>query len=405
MGKTRTYTSILLVTLFVSYLVESFLRRAANTLTPILIEELKLSHSAMGFLISVLSMTYGLMQIPSGVLSERLGGRKSILYFTVLTIIGVFLFWSSLGYNFLLVAQILIGLGCSTFYISAVRLITTWFSANRKATAIGVLSASGGLASFIAYNGFPRAIEAFGSWRPLYLGAGLILIAGWVSNIFILKDGGEGDAGDEDQYELPLGRVIVETLRDRRLYPFVAGYLLSTVAWVFMTWMPQFMIDIRGFSYVEVGQIASFGSIAGIPGTIFISAISDRLERRKLPLVGASGLAAVFVFIFMAAPAGTPSIVFMVLNFLIGFCFSFWVLLFSMVPETLPSRRASIGLGLVNGMGTMGFSLFAPLYGYFVDITGGYVVSNQIIQFLILLMPVIFYLFIKESYGGIQEEV
>jgi hypothetical protein len=44
-------------------------------------------------------------------------------------------------------------------------------------------------------------------------------------------------------------------------------------------------------------------------------------------------------------------------------------LLFSMVPETLPPRSASIGLGLVNGVGTIGFSVFAPLYGYFVDVT------------------------------------
>jgi sugar phosphate permease len=357
--KTRYYPLILLVTLFVSYFVESFLRMAANTLTPILIEELKLSHGAMGFLISALSMVYGLMQTPSGVLNERLGSRRAILYFTALTIIGLFLFWSSMSYNFLLTAQILIGLGCSTFYISAVKLISTWFPSNRKATAIGILSASGGLASFVSFIGFPRVVEAFGSWRPLYLGIGFILIAGWVSNIFILKD--REDGGDsEKKDEPPLRQVIVETLKDRRLYPFIAGYLLSTVAWVFMTWMPQFMIEVRGFTYVEVGQIASLGSIAGIPGTIVISAISDRLHRRKLPLVGASALAAVLVFIFMEAPAGTPLIVFMALNFLIGFTFSFWVLLFGMVPETLPPRSASIGLGLVNGMGTIGFSIFPP---------------------------------------------
>jgi sugar phosphate permease len=53
------------MTLFVSYFVEGFLRMAANTLTPILIEELKLSYGAMGFLISSLSMIYGLMQIPT----------------------------------------------------------------------------------------------------------------------------------------------------------------------------------------------------------------------------------------------------------------------------------------------------------------------------------------------------
>ena len=402
MEKSRYYPIVLLAALCVSYFVEGFLRTAANVLTPILIEELNLSHGAMGFLISILSMTYGLMQIPSGVLSERLGSRKAILYFTVLTIIGLLLFWSSISYNFLLAAQILIGFGCSTFYISAVRLISTWYPSNRKATAIGILSASSSLASFVAYIGFPRAVQALGSWRPMYLVVGIILIGSWVSNIFILKNGEDSD--DKKKEAPPLKLVLVDALKDKRLYPFIAGYLLSTVAWVFMTWMPQFMIETRGFTYVEVGQIASLGSIAGIPGTILISAFSDRIKQRKLPLVGTSALSAVLVIAFMAAPAGTPLLVFMALNFLIGFSFSFWVLLFSMIPETLPSRKASIGLGLMNGMGTIGFSIFAPLYGYFVDVSGTYSTSNTIIQFLILLMPVIFYVFIKECYGGINQD-
>ena len=403
MEKSRHYASILLITLFVTYLAESFLRRAASSLTPILIEELSLSHSAMGFMISVLSLVYGLMQIPSGILSERLGARKAILYFTVLTLIGVVLFWTGTSYNVLLVGQFLIGLGCSTFYINAVKLVSKWFPSNRKATAIGILSASGGLANFIAYNGFPKSVELFGSWRPIYIVVGGVLFASWIVNMFVIKDGESSEVGVVAGAP-SLREVLVETIKDRRLYPFIAGYLLSTTAWVYFTWMPKFMIDVRGLSYLEVGQIASVGSIAGIPGSILISAISDRLKNRKLPLVLFSGLSAVLVYAFLAAPASTPHLVFMGLNFLIGFSFSFWVLLFSMVPETLPPRKASIGLGLVNGMGTIGFSFFAPLYGYFVDITGSYTASNQLIQFLILLMPVIFYLFIKECYGGIYEK-
>ena len=44
MEKSRQYSTILLVSLFMTYLTEGFLRMAANALTPILIEELKLSH-------------------------------------------------------------------------------------------------------------------------------------------------------------------------------------------------------------------------------------------------------------------------------------------------------------------------------------------------------------------------
>jgi cyanate permease len=75
-----------------------------------------------------------------------------------------------------------------------------------------------------------------------------------------------------------------------------------------------------------------------------------------------------------------------------------------MIPETLPPRKASVGLGIVNGLGTIMFSVFAPMYGYFVDVTGSYNTSNNLIQVLSILMPIIFFFFIKESYGGIYED-
>ena len=76
-----------------------------------------------------------------------------------------------------------------------------------------------------------------------------------------------------------------------------------------------------------------------------------------------------------------------------------------MIPETLPSSKAGAGLGLVNGTGTIGFSIVTPIYGALVDMTGSYTASNLMIQVGGLLMPVIFYLFIKECYGGIIREV
>jgi MFS family permease len=368
-----------------------------------LIEELDISHAAMGMLISAYFFIYGVMQVPSGILSDRLGARRTILLFTVLTIIGIFIFWSSRGYNSLFVAQILIGVGCSTFYINAVKLVTVWFPSNRKATAIGILSASSGLGNFVSYMGFPLAVENLGGWRTLYFWMSMILAINWVMNIFIIKDRGQLQVHASTPSRQPIIQSIIATLQDRRLYPFLAGYVLSSTAWVFMNWMPQFLIDAKGFSYIEVGQIASLGTIAGIPGCIAISAISDRLRKRKTPLLGFSILATTLLIIFLNLPSTFPVPVFSAVNFLMGFAYSYWVLYFSMIPETLPPEKAAVGLGIVNGIGTIGFSVITPIYGALVDISGKYSLSNSLIQILSVLMPVIFFFFITECYGGVKE--
>ena len=396
------YPFLLLTTICIAYFVENFLRSAAGALTPILIEELNISHASMGLLISAYFFVYGLMQVPSGILSDRLGARKTIIFFTIITIIGTFLFWVSTSYKMLFVAQFLVGIGGSTFYINAVKLVSTWFPSNRKATAIGILSASSGLGNTISYMGFPIVVASLGSWRTLYLGMSLILVANWFMNIIIIKDRNHLLVSQPLRENSSILYSLMTTISDRRLWPFLAGYVLSSTSWVFMNWMVQYLIDTRGFTYLQVGQIASVGTIAGIPGCIVVAAISDRLKQRKNTLIGFSVLYAIVLITLINLPGSMGVPIFALLNFTLNFSGSFWVLYFSMIPETLPLNKASVGLGLVNGIGTVGFSVITPIYGGLVDLTNSYTSSNLLIQAGAILMPIIFYLFIKESYGGLN---
>ena len=71
-------------------------------------------------------------------------------------------------------------------------------------------------------------------------------------------------------------------------------------------------------------------------------------------------------------------------------------------PEVLPISKASIGLGLVNGFGTIGYSLITPFYGGLVDSTGGYFYSNMVIITISIILTATMILFTKETYGGVN---
>jgi len=291
-----------------------------------------------------------------------------------------------------------VGVGCSTFYINAVKLVSTWFPADRRATAIGVLSASSGLGNALSYIGFPIAMEALGGWRRLYLWMSVVLVANWAMNFFILKEREEPQTSHSTGRG-PILASVGSVLRDPRIYPFLAGYISASTGWVFMNWVTQYLMDAKGFTYLQVGQIASLGTLAGIPGCIVVASVSDRLRSRKLPLVGFASLYAGALAVFYLLPASAPLALYMAVSFTLNFCISFWVLFFSMIPETLPPETASIGLGIVNGAGTIGFSFIAPVYGALVDVTGGYGASNAMILVTAAATPLIFLLFVKECYG------
>jgi len=398
--KTSRYGLLILATVCITYFTENFLRSGPSALSPILIEEFGLTHGVAGLLFSSYFFLYALLQIPSGILSDTLGPRRTIIGFTGFTVIGTVLFYLARSLGLLIAAQLLMGLGSSVFYINAVRMISDWFPQERRASAIGVLSASSGVGNFAAYMGFPLAMTYLGGWRTLYLYCAVLMAVNFVANFLIVRNSPDGVNHVQENGNTSILHSLRTVLKDRRLYPFLASYILLSLFWMFMMWLPQWLTDTRGISYIEVGLVSSAGTITGIPGCILIGVISDRLRKRKQPLVAFYAVSTIVLIALIMMPAGTPPTVYAVLAGILGFTLSAWVLLFSMVPETLPPEVSGIGMGIVNGMGTLAFSVMNPIYGYLVDITGGYLVSNAIVVVSGIALVTVSVLFLKETYGG-----
>jgi predicted MFS family arabinose efflux permease len=399
-GERGRYAVVILAVLILTYFTENFLRSAPSALSPILIEELGLSYGMMGILFSSYFFLYALMQVPSGILSGVLGPRRTIVTFTLITVVGTLLFYVARDFRLLILAQLIIGFGSSVFYINAVRLTSEWFPPEKRVSAIGLLSASSGLGNFAAYMGFPLAITFIGGWRPLFLYCGVLMVASFVAIVIFLKENPDAENNNRGNGGAPLMSLVKAAFMDRRIYPFIAGFVFMSFTWVLLTWLPQFLIDTRGLTYMDVGIISSAGTIMGIPGCILIALISDRLKKRKLPLVAFSALSALFVALLLVVGPGTPVIVYAVLVGGIGFCQSIWVLFFPMIGETLPHETSGIAQGLVNGIGTLGFSIMSPIYGALVDATGGYGPSNTIVIAVSMLTTLMFVFFTTETYGG-----
>jgi MFS family permease len=397
--KASRFALIILTTLCITYIVENFLRSAAGALTPVLISELGITHGAMGLLTTAFFLVYGLMQVPAGLLGDSYGPRKTIIWSTAVTVVGVFLFWINHSYMVLFVAQFLVGIGSSTFYINSVKLMLEWFPRNWKATAVGIMSASSGIGNTLAYMGFPLIYEAYGDWRAFYLLMGIILLLNWVMNLFLLKDKNHANGGIKLRDMLDS---VIRVIKNPDMRLYIIAYAFRSTNFVFGVWMTQFLIDTKGFTYVQAGQITSVGSLAAIPGCILVAAISDRLRKRKTPLLFFAFATFAANALLILLPAGTSLIIFSAVNAVMYISVGYWVLFFSMVPEVCPSNESGIGLGLINAVCTLGISLLSPVYGGLVDSTGGYLTSNLLMLLGALLVPLIM-LRVKDPYGGLKK--
>jgi MFS family permease len=389
---------MILATICITYLVENFLRNAAPALTPVLITELGINRGAMGFLITGYYLIYGVMQFPAGFLEHLMGPRRSIIGFTALTCIGSILFWMSYRYELLFAAQFIMGVGTSVFYINAVTLITQWFPLQRRATAIGILSASSGIGAFACYMGLPLAATLWGNWRTFFLVIIGVLILNWAMNYFIIKDS-PNDPEPTPKTGLNIKASFREVLINRGFYPPLLGFTMMGFIFVLYSWINQFLIEDKGLTYIEAGTVSSIGTIAGFLGCLLIGVISDRLKRRKLPVLLFLGADLLLLSVLIVLPAKLPLAIYATIWFAMGICGSVWILFFSMVSEVLPPEKAGIGLGMLNGLSTILSSLATPIYGALVDVTGSYLIPNGISLVLGILTMIILAFTMMETYS------
>ena len=399
LGREERYSLVILAAVALSYFIENFLRAAPSAVMPLLIKEMNLTHGMAGFLISSYFVVYSIMQIPSGILSNRLGPRRTIIYFTIVTIGGNVLFYFSKNYATLIIAQLILGFGTSVFYINAIQIVSNWFSFQKKASAIGVMTATSGLASFFAYIGFPLSSIYLGGWRLLYLSGILILAGSFVVNYAVLKDRPPDAPVEAQTKKAPLWASLKEAITNRGFHPLLVVYFFNSFNFVFISWLPQFMIDSKGLDYLSAGLVSSFANIMGIAGNILLGIISDRFKQRRKPMVIFSLLAILIFILFINLPRTTPLPVFVLLSGTLGFFSSYGVLVVSMISESLPSEKVGVSLGIANAMGCLAVTLMTTVYGSLVDLTGSYGISNSIFIISGTTTALMGIFFLRETYG------
>jgi MFS family permease len=132
--------------------------------------------------------------------------------------------------------------------------------------------------------------------------------------------------------------------------------------------------------------------------------ISDRLRKRNTPIIAFFGLFLLALVGIVFMPAGYSVTIYAGLWALMGIGNSVWVLYFSMVGEILPPRKASIGLGLINGLSIIFSSVMTPIYGSIVDMTGSFYGPTMLSIGIASITFVLLLIYTKETYGSVVKD-
>lgn len=263
-----TVLALLAFSVFINYIDRGNLSIAA----PMLKDELGMSGSQLGLLLSSFFWTYALFLILSGWLVDRV----SVSWVMA---IGFFL-WSAAtsatgflhGFTALLVVRLVLGIGESVAYPAYSKILAKYFPAAQRASANSIIAS--GLACGPAFGMLLGGIlmARFG-WRSFFIVLGMVSLV-WLLPWFRWMPRGPGIAP-----EMQLGPepTTLEILKQRAAWGTFMGLFCNAYSLYFLVaWLPFYLVRERHFSMDTMAKVGAGVFLAQAACSILCGRISDR---------------------------------------------------------------------------------------------------------------------------------
>jgi ACS family hexuronate transporter-like MFS transporter len=285
--------------LFLSTVINYVDRQTLSVLAPVITEELGISESTYGNILTAFLAAYTVMYIGSGLIVDRFGTRLSLAAFMA--------WWSAANMAHALARgpwslgglRLLLGLGESGNFMAAFKAVSEWYPPRERALVHGLVQAGAAVGAIIAPPVITWIAARYG-WRPAFVitgGLGFVWLVLWLvlyrppqSHPWITpaerEHVTEGEPAAGSAAAARIGwRAAVALPQTWGL--LLSRFLSDPVWWFYLFWLPKYLVDRRGFSLVEMGMLAWMPYLAADLGAIAGGWISGRLVARGRPPIAA----------------------------------------------------------------------------------------------------------------------
>ena len=253
-----------LLTLVSAFALSQAFRTVTAMMATGLQQDFSLSARELGFFAATFAFSFGLSQFVIGIALDFYGLRRTWLCTFPLAILGAMTSALAPNYGFLVLGQVLIGIGCSPAFVVCTLFIARRFPVERFAAISGVALGMGGLGLVLTGTPFAWLIHV-SSWR-----SGFALLAGLacVSWLLVHRQLHEGVS---TTHQAPQSlRHALRGFGALFLLPQTWGILaLALVSYAsFLTlrglWLGPLLMQRHGMSLVQTGNVALVVSVLSL---------------------------------------------------------------------------------------------------------------------------------------------
>lgn len=351
-------------------------RTSISAATPYIIKEFNLDPAFMGIILSAFFWPYTLFQFPAGRMADVFGAKKVLGWSAVL--------WSAasaatgFAVNFLsmIACRLGVGIGEAAAIPTCNKVVVDNFESKERGMAVGWYQASLRL-SYALTPLFMAVLLATWGWREAFIFTGLASLLWCVFWYFAYKDKFMGSANkklSDSWRNVPWKQFLTNRCT---LGLSLAKFCQDYLTYLFITWLPGYLVMERGFSIIKMGIFASLPWVAGCFTQIFIGYFSDWLIRKGVNVTKARkgvqvGCQLCAASVILVGYIQDPMTAVYLLIFSVGVQAGAGGHFFTMLTEAAPPKMAGSLSGIANTAGAFAGILSPIVTGYIVKTTGSF---------------------------------
>jgi len=359
-------------------------RSVFGVVAPVVRDQFGIGDADYGLITSGFLLAYGIGQLISGPLIDRLGTKRAFSLAAVFWSVATILHALGRGLWSFLALRILLGLAEAANFPAASKAVAQWFPANERSTAVAIFMLGAGLGAIITPPLTVWTMQTLGwQWAFIVPGSlGLIWVFLW-----------------QRWYHLPETHPTIEPTEKALIleqrsnqqsqgswmvllnYREFWGILIARVVsdfpfYFFLFWLPQYLIDVRGFDLRAIAMFAWLPWVAADLGALTGGSLSSALvtwghtinrARKTVIWLGAVLVAlAVIPAYYTASSALALALI----------CFGLFAIqvkgsvFFTLPTDLFPADRVATVWGVFGAVGSLGGSLLGLLAGYLIQEAG-----------------------------------
>lgn len=349
------------------YFYEMILRASPSVMVDDLMRDFGVTSTALGVLSSFYYYSYVILQIPCGMIVDRLGSRRVITFSALLCAIGSLCFAYSDALPLAQTGRFLIGAGSACAFISCLKISADWFLPAQFALIASLTNMMGTIGGMFSGPPFAFLVNNFG-WRQAtiiaaYVGIGLAFLC-WI----IIKEKHHRTLTKKTPKKPSFfsDLMVIVTQPKIWIYAIFGGLMYVPISAFCELWSVPFLMKKYGIT----NDVASFANVMlylGIAvGSPIAVKISDQIKNRHT-VMSLSALLTTCIFLSILYLPSLPLNTMFGMLFIAGAFNSGQILSFACVKESLPNEMSGTAMGFTNAIVMMSGFIFQPLLGKLLD--------------------------------------